>query len=185
MGDVCVQSMHQRRSLEDDANPRVTMTVDPPFVTLGQPKPALQVEIIPDLLERALADEKPGEKADHHRSHVLANRVLRALEMIDQCFVLLLAIGAALRTRLQGRGYFLDVLDILPDWLLLGLDMLQSPVNAPGQAAQLLLCEPPFCTSKFRWIDSRTSCKASAMRRPGGWSGPPWSSLRIPRTAAQ
>ena len=35
MGDVCVQSMYQRRSLKDDANPRVTMTVDPPFVTLG------------------------------------------------------------------------------------------------------------------------------------------------------
>ena len=35
MGNVCVQSMHQRWSLEDNANPRVTMTVDPPFVALG------------------------------------------------------------------------------------------------------------------------------------------------------
>jgi hypothetical protein len=24
------------------------------------------------------------------------------------------------------------------------LDVLQSPVNAPGQSAELLLCEPPF-----------------------------------------
>ena len=29
------------------------------------------------------------------------------------------------------------------------------------------------------------SASASAIRRPGGCSGPPWSSLRIPRTAAQ
>jgi len=35
MGDVSVQSVHQRRSLKDDANPGVTMTVNPPFVTLG------------------------------------------------------------------------------------------------------------------------------------------------------
>ena len=37
MCDVCVQSMHQRRSLENNANPCVAMTVDPSLVTLGQP----------------------------------------------------------------------------------------------------------------------------------------------------
>ena len=45
----------------------------------------------------------------------MANRVLCALELVDQCLVLLPAIGAALLTRLQGRGYLLDVLDVLPD----------------------------------------------------------------------
>ena len=75
---------------------------------------------------------------------MLANRILRALELIDQRFILLPAIGVTLPTRFQGRGYFLDVLDILPDWLLLGLDMLQSPVNAASQAVELLLCESPF-----------------------------------------
>jgi len=35
MGNVGIQSMHQRRSLEDDANPGMTMTMDPSFVTLG------------------------------------------------------------------------------------------------------------------------------------------------------
>ena len=74
---------------------------------------------------------------------------------------------------LEGRGHLLDVLDVLSDRLLLGLDMVQSPVDAAGQAAELLLREPPFFASKFRWIDSRTSFKASAIRRPGGWSGPP------------
>ena len=27
-------------------------------------------------------------------------------------------------------------------------------VDAAGQAAELLLCEPPFFSSRFRWIDS-------------------------------
>jgi hypothetical protein len=68
---------------------------------------------------------------------------------------------------------------------LLGFDMVQSPVDAAGQAAESLLCEPPFFAPWFRPIDSRTSPNASAMIRPGGRSGPPWSLLRIPRTAAQ
>ena len=39
---------------------------------------------------------------------------------------------------------------------------------AVGQAAELLFCEPPFfLRPKFRWIDARTSSKASAIRRPG------------------
>ena len=43
----------------------------------------------------------------------------------------------------------------------------------PDQPAELLLREPPFFASKFRWIDSWTSFSASAIRKPGGCSGPP------------
>ncbi len=117
--------------------------------------------------------KRPAQEADHQRGHVLANRIVIPLESIDQRLKLLLAVRATSLSRFEGRGYLLDVLDVLADWLLLGLDMLQSPVDAAGKSAQLLLCEPPFFASKFRWIDSRTSSKASAIRRPGGWSGPP------------
>jgi hypothetical protein len=68
---------------------------------------------------------------------------------------------------------------------VLATDGGQSAVDAVGQAAEVLLGEPPFCASKLRRSESRTSFKASAIRRPGGWSGPPWSSLRMPRTAVQ
>ena len=51
---------------------------------------------------------------------------------------------------------------------MLGPDFVQSSVDAVGQAAELLFCGPPFFSSKFRWIDSRTSTKASAIRKPGG-----------------
>src|SRR6478672_6617394 len=161
------------------------MSVDPPLVALGQAEPSLQVQIVLDLLELARADEEAGQEADHQRGHVPVNRALIPLESIDQLLELLPAILATLTPRFEGRGYFLDVLDVLSDRLSLGLDMLQSSVDADGQAIELLLCEPPFFASRFRWIDSRTSIKASAMSRPGGWRGPPWSLLRIPRTAAQ
>ena len=149
------------------------MTVNPPLVTLGQAEPSLKIEIVLDLFKLPLADEKAGEEANHHRGHVQANRILSPLESIDQFFELLLAICASFLSRFEGRGYLLDVLDVFSDFLLFGLDFVQTSVDAVGQAAELLFCEPPFFSSKFRWIDSRTSSKASAIRRPGGCSGPP------------
>ena len=80
---MCVQSVHQRWSLQNDANPRVAMTVDSPLMTLGQSKPPFEIEIVVDFFELALADEKAGQKADHHLGHLAANRILCALESID------------------------------------------------------------------------------------------------------
>src|SRR5262249_43476402 len=74
----------------------------------------------------------------------------------------------------------------LVTYVLLGrLHTRQASVNIAGQARELLVGTPPFCASRFRCSDARTSPKASAIRKPGGCNGPPWSPLRIPRTAAQ
>jgi hypothetical protein len=177
--------MHQRRSFLNDPNPGVAVTVNPPLVTLGQAEPPLQIEIVPDRLELPCAHEQPGDKADHHPGHRRADRILTLLEPIDQLLELFLAVRAAALAGIQGRRNRLDVLDVDADRLLFGLDFIEAAVDAAGQAAQLLFREPPFFSSKFRWIDSRTSSKASAIRNPGGCSGPPRSSLRMPRTAAQ
>ena len=61
---MSVQGRHQRRSVQDQPNPRVAMTVDPPLVTLGQAEPPLQVQVVPDRLVLPLADEQPGEEPD-------------------------------------------------------------------------------------------------------------------------
>ena len=173
MRRVRSQCVDHRRPFLNDSNSRVAVAVDPPLMTLGQPKPSFKIEIVLDLFKLPLADEKAGEEANHHRGHVQANRVLGPLESIDQCLELFLAIGASFLSRFEGRGYLLDVLDVFLDFLLLGLDFVQTSVDAVGQATELLFCESPFFSSKFRWIDARTSSKASAIRRPGGCSGPP------------
>ena len=152
----------------DDANPGVPVTVNSPLVALGQAKPALEIEIVLDLLELSRADKEAGQEADHQRGHVLANWILSPLELIDQLLVLLLAIRATFPANFEGRGHLLEILDIFSNWLLLGLDMLQSPVDAVGQTAELGFCESPFFSSKFRWIESWISPRASAIRRPGG-----------------
>ena len=170
---VRIQREDQRWPVLDDSNPRVAMTVNSPLVAFGQAEPPLEIEIVLDLFELSRAHEKARQEADHQRGHMLANRIPIPLEPVDQLLELRLAILAASTFRVECRGHLVDVLDVLADWLLLGSDVLQTPVNTAGQSVELLLREPPFFASKFRWIDSRTSSKASAIRRPGGWSGPP------------
>src|SRR5262249_61540181 len=85
----------------------------------------------------------------------------------------------------QGRGLLRHDRDVPPDHLLLGPDQVQPPVDAGRQPAQLRLRRPPFFAARFRPRDARTSPSASAIRNPGGWSGPPRSALTLPRTAAQ
>ena len=148
-------------------------TVDPTFVALGQAKPTLQIEIIPNRFILLLAHEQAGQEAEHHRRHAVADRILGRLEVIDQRLELLLALGDVLRPGLERRGHLRDHRDVFSDDLLLLLDFVQAPLDASGEAAELLLGEPPFFASRFRWIDSWTSLKASAIRKPGGCSGPP------------
>jgi hypothetical protein len=168
-----VQGMHQRWSFQDDSNPRVPMAVNPTLVALRQPKPTLQIEIVLDLLELAGTHEQPRQKARHHRHHLLMDRVLALPESIDQPFERLPSIREAPFARFESRGDFLDLLEVLADYLLSLMNLVEAPIDASGQSAKLLFCEPPFFSSKLRWSDSRTSPKASAIRNPGGLSGPP------------
>jgi signal transduction histidine kinase len=91
------------------------MTVNSSLVALGQAEPSFQIEIVLDLLELSRADKKAGQEADHQCGHVLVDRVLIPLESIDQLLELLLALLATLPSRFEGRGYLLDVFDVLLD----------------------------------------------------------------------
>src|SRR4051794_12959934 len=149
------------------------MAVNPPLMTLGQAKPSFQIKVILDLFKQAFAHEQAGEKTDHHLGHLLVNRVPGVLESIDQFLELRLPIGTVTYPRFEGRGDFLDVLDVVADRLLFVAHFVPAAVDAAGESAELLLCESPVFAPRFRWIDARTSSSASAIRKPGGWSGPP------------
>jgi len=185
VGVVGVQRVHQRRPFLDDPHSRMAMAVDPTLMPLGQAEPALQIEIVMDLIEGIIASKEAGAEAPHQPSHLLEDRISVVVKASEDRVEVGLTLGRSLRRRVQGRGHLLYGLDVAPDRLPSGSYQVQSLVDAGGQPAQLLLCEPPFFASRFRWTDCRTSPNASAIRNPGGSSGPPWSSLRIPRTAAQ
>ena len=144
------------------------MTVNPPLVALGQAKPPFQVEVVTDLCKPGLTHEEAREKAAHDLGHVPVNRVLGTLEAINQSLEPFLAPRAIAPFGFDGRGNLGDFLDVVSDRLLLGSDMVQSPVDALAKMAELGFPEPPFFSSRFRWIESRISPRASAIRRPGG-----------------
>jgi hypothetical protein len=173
MRRVGVQGMHQRRSVQDQTNPRMAVTVNPPLVTLGQAKPTLQIEIVSDRFILLLAHEQARQEAEHHRGHAVADRIIGLLEFIDQGLELLLSLGDVLGPGFQRRGHLRDHFDVVADHLLDLFDFVETRLDASREPAELILREPPLFASKFRWIDSWTSPKASAIRKPGGCSGPP------------
>ena len=116
-------------------------------------------------------DTEVARNCNVFNDHQALSRIIdarRGTGRLHQFLELGLTLGAITLFRVQGVCYFLDFLDLFSEHLLLRFHGVQAPVDAAGQAVELLLWEPPFFSSKFRWIESRTSPKASAIRKPGG-----------------
>src|SRR5262249_30722409 len=131
------------------------------------------------------AGEQAGAEAAHQVGQVLVDRVAVTFQTTQDRVKIARACGRSPRGGVQRRGHLPDRLDVAPDRFLLGPDQVQALVDARRQAAQLFPREAPFSAARFRPIDCLTCVSASLISNPGGWSGPPWSLLRMPRTAAQ
>src|SRR3954451_11256924 len=180
-----VQRMHHRRPFLDHTDSRMAVAVDPPLMPLGHAEPPLQLQVVLYRREVIPAGEQADAEPAHQVGQALMNRVAVTLQAAEDRIEVALACGGSPRGGVQRRGHLPDGRDLTPDRLLLGLDQVQAPVDAPRQPAQPCLREPPFCRARFRPIDCLTSVSAALISNPGGWSGPPWSLLRMPRTAAQ
>src|SRR5215475_12455913 len=183
---VCIKCQHQRWTLLYQPNARMATTMNPTLVAFGTFAPTLQIQVVFRKIGRLATHKQPRLKTAHHLGKLLVNGVSACLPRLPQRDKLPLTLfPCGLLARPQGTIHCLQVLDVLGN-LLQGLACdIQSAVNATDETFQPRLCTPPFCACRLRSSDSRTSCNASLIRTPGGCSGPPWSSLRIPRTAAQ
>ena len=85
---------------------------------------------------------------------MVTDRILGRLEAIDQRLELLLPLRDVLAPGLQRRGHLRDHSHVSSDHLLLPFDFVQARPEAAREPAELLLGEPPFFTSRFRWSDS-------------------------------
>jgi hypothetical protein len=173
MSLVGVQRQEQGRPLLHHPDARVPMAVDPAFVTLGPAEPALQLQVVLREFQPITADEEAILEARHHRGKVLPGRVPVSLEAIPER----LELGATLQTTPLGRvecgldrG---DVRHLLPQGRLDLRHRVEAPIDATGQPPQRRLGPPPLRAPRFRCSDCRTSPSASAIRKPGGCSGPP------------
>src|SRR3954453_473539 len=81
---MCVQGQRLGRSLLDNPNPGMFMTVDPSLMPLGYAKPALQIEIVPNLIHFISAHEEAGLEAAHHLGHVFVEWITGTDEAFDQ-----------------------------------------------------------------------------------------------------
>lgn len=183
VSQVGVQRQQQRRAFLHDSDSGMTVAVDPTLVALRLAEPTLQIEVVPRQARIVAPDEQPRLEAPHHRRHPPPDRVCFGSQASTQRREEGSTVIARAAGRIEGGGNLDDRLDVLLDRDLRLLDRVEPPVDEPGQAAQERLAAPPFFAPRTRPRDCRTSPNASAIRSPGGWSGPPWSSLRMPRTA--
>jgi hypothetical protein len=163
----------------------MTVAVNPTFMALGLAEPTLQIEVVTRQVRLVTPDEQSRLEAPHHRRHLLPDRVHFGSQAISQRREGHATLIARAAGRIEGRGDLDDRGEVLLDRDLRLLDRIKSPVDEPGQAAQERFAVSPFFAPRLRPRDCRTSPNASAIRSPGGWSGPPWSLLRMPRTAPQ
>jgi hypothetical protein len=109
----------------------------------------------------------------HHPGHLLPDRVAIRLEATSKCLELGSTSVAITARRIERGGHRDDLIDVPPDRDLSILDRSESSIDVTSQATQERLGTPPFFAPRLRWSDCRTSPNASAIRSPGGWSGPP------------
>ena len=168
-----LEGQQQCRAFVDDADSRVSVAMNTAFVASGLSKPAFQLYVVPRQVRLLASDKQARSKVRHHVAHVVLDRVGTALELRLQRLKLCLSLRARAPGRVKG-GLDGPYLRHLVAHLFLGsLHTAQPPVDVAGQTGESLMRRPPFWTSRFRWRDVRTSPRASAMRMPGGCSGPP------------
>ena len=163
----------------------MTVAVDPTLMALGPAEPTLQIEVVTRQVRLVTTDEQSRLEAPHHRRHLPPDRVRLGSQAISQRREGDATLIAWAAGRIESRGDLDDLVNVPPDRDLGLLDRIKSPVDEPGEAAQERFTAPPLLAPRFRPRDCRTSSNASAIRSPGGFSGPPGSLLRMPRTAPQ
>ena len=157
----------------DDSNPRVAMTVNSSLVAFGQAEPSLKIEIVLDLLKLSRADKKAGQEADHQPGHVLANgssfrsnRSINSLNFVWRSSRLSPPGSRVAATFSMSLTY--SWIDSCSAWTCSNPRSMQ-PASRPSCFSANPLFSRPSSVGSTR----RTSFKAAAIRRPGGWSGPP------------
>ena len=170
---VGIESQQQCGTFLDNTDASVPVAVHTAFMAFGLSEPALQIEVILREVGIVTSHKKARLKVCHHTAHVLARRVIAALELLPQGLKLGVTLGTwatVRRKRVLDRPH---VGHVVAYGLVRIVHRRQTSVDVAGQTRQSFMSWPPFCTSRFRCRDARTSSRASAMRKPGGCNGPP------------
>ena len=157
----------------DEAHPRVAVAMNATLVAFRVSKPAFEVEVVQGEIRVVTSHKQAWLKTRQYPTHVLPSRIVTPLELLPQGLKLHMPVVARAIGEIK-RGLDCPHVCHLMTYVILGcLHTRQASVNIAGQARELLVGTPPFCASRFRCSDVRTSPKASVICKPGGCSGPP------------
>lgn len=185
MAQVQVQSVNERGAFQDDSHTGVAMSVDAAFVAFGVAKPAFQIEVILWQARHIAPGKQALFKAQQDFRHLLLQGIgagLTGVVQLGKAGVTGLAVALFW---IESRGHGTHDFDVSANHGEFVSHAVETAIDAACQALQRPFRSAPFFVTRQRSTDPRTDCNARAMRRPGGCSGPPWSSFRIPFTAVQ
>ena len=168
-----IEGHQQWGAFLDEANPSMAAAVNATLVAFGLAQPALEVQVVLWEVRVVPSHKQTCLKTRHHAAYVLPRRIITALGLLPQSLKLRVTLVARAPVGIK-RG--LDgphVCHLLADGFLCRLHARQPSVDIAGQARESCMRTPPFCASRFRCSEARRSPKASAIRKPGGCSGPP------------
>jgi len=124
-----VQGQHHGHAFLHDSYPRMTAPVDATFVTLGQSKPTLQIQVVAWPIAAASASEEARLETSHYAPHLLTDRILVLQQCALQRAVKPSSFRTAARPWVQQRIHFTNCGDIPGDLLLCRHDQVPSLVD--------------------------------------------------------
>jgi hypothetical protein len=93
MMHVGIESQQQCGTFLDNTDASVPVAVHTAFMAFGLSEPALQIEVILREVGLVTSHKKARLKVCHHTAHVLARRVITALELLPQGLKLGVTLG--------------------------------------------------------------------------------------------
>jgi hypothetical protein len=150
MTTVRVECEEERRPLMDETYARMGMTVDAALVSLGEPEPPLQVQVVVGEVAAAAVHEQAGSEAIHHAGHVVVQRRGRRLESGEDLVEVAPAAAGRAGGRVEGAVNEAELGDVACH-LVEGLVRVGEPlVDARRELPQLAIAGPPFFRSTQR-----------------------------------
>ena len=165
-----VKRQHQCRTLLHNPYPRVATAMEPTLMAFGTLKPTFQIQIVGRKIGCLTTRQTtPAQSCSSFWRNVGAwdprltpTACRRKINCASRSSPVVFVV------RPQGAIHRLQVLDVGLH-LRQGLTYdIQAAVNAAGQTRQQRLGSPPFFAPRLRSSASRTSWRASLIRKPGG-----------------
>lgn len=170
---VCIEHRQESGALLNDTHAGVAMAVDAPFVAFRQSERAFEIIVVSGQIRIVISDKETGRESVDDLAEELSYRqwiIAECLAKVEEgCSPLFEGAGFGVEI----LGDFLNVLQIQPDLGLCGLDLGETAVDTAYKSFLGFIGRAPFFASRLRSRESRTCSRESAMRNPGGCSGPP------------